>query len=417
VVNVLNWKSEVERYKFQEGLSWTETARKVQHYFPDLTEVQVREKIRAPFRKYKHNTRPNAVQSKFIIKGDMFTYEDTLEVIDGREITPEIIMEAHKLNPDEWQVVSFCSNVWQQQTKGGGKINLCQSKLTVRPKVTTFNPEWVKETIKDLKLPSPLVKRRSYQATGKTLEISIADAHINKLSIVSECGDEYSTKAGIKNLHNIIEQSLEKTSHYPIKKIIFPFGQDMANIDNLFRTTTKGTPQDTDTSYPDMYQSLLTAAIQIVHRLTEVAPVEVIYVGGNHDKLTSYTMTTTMYWHFLNNKNVEVDTEFYPRKYRLIGYNLLGLGHGEEEKKRIYNCMQNDVPQLWGQAKYREFHLSHIHTEKMIDEDNGTIFRWLSSPSPKDNWTNKAGYVGAQRKAQCFVWDDEGLEAIINCYV
>ncbi|MGX8701529.1 metallophosphoesterase family protein [Caproiciproducens sp.] len=46
----MDWKKEVERLKFQENMSWTEIARKLAPKFPGLTETQIREKIRAPFR-------------------------------------------------------------------------------------------------------------------------------------------------------------------------------------------------------------------------------------------------------------------------------------------------------------------------------------------------------------------------------
>ena len=167
-----------------------------------------------------------------------------------------------------------------------------------------------------------------------------------------------------------------------------------------------------------MYKLLLKNIIQIVYKLTDIAPVHVIYVGGNHDKITSFTMTEAMYWHFLNNDNVEVDSVFNNRKYIMIGKNLLGFAHGADEKKNIIYCMQNDVPELWGKAKYREFHLSHFHKEKMTDEQNEIIFRWISAICGTDSWTYNSGYVGAQKKAQSFIWDDDkGLEMIVNSYV
>jgi hypothetical protein len=186
----------------------------------------------------------------------------------------------------------------------------------------------------------------------------------------------------------------------------------------MFNSTTKGTPQDTDIKYDVLYKTLLKNIIQIVYRLTEIAPVEVIYIGGNHDKLTSFTMTEAMYWHFINNENVSVDSNFNNRKYKLIGDNLLGFAHGDDEKKNIVYCMQNDVPELWGKAKYREFHLSHFHKEKITDEQNGIIFRWISSFCGNDAWTYNSGYVGGQKKGQAFIWDDKnGLESIINSYI
>lgn len=337
------------------------------------------------------------------------TSEKLLRISEEQCKDEDFLLTAHGYNPNAWKLVSAKNSIW---------TNGYSSKITVKPKINAFDIKWIKEAIEELDLGSPVIETLPYNITGKTLEINLADVHIDKLCMLDETRNEYSTEIGIQRLWQVIEDIIEKTRYFKIKKIIFPFGQDVCNIDNIFKTTTKGTPQDTDVKYDVMYKLLLKNIIKIITRLTEVAPVEVIYVGGNHDKITSFTMTEAMYWHFINNDNVEVDSIFNNRKYRLIGNVLLGLAHGDDEKKNIVYCMQNDVPDLWGKAKYREFHLSHFHKEKMIDEQNGIIFRWISAITGSDAWTHNSGYVGSQKKAQAFIWDDEkGLEAIINSYV
>ena len=332
---------------------------------------------------------------------------------------PEYLLRAHGYDVDSWELISARNNIWNVYSKQDGINTLYSSKIVAKPKILTFSKEWIKEVMEELGIPSPKVeKTTTYNPQGKTLEINLADVHIDKLCCLDETRNEYSTEIGIQRLWQVIYDIIEKTKAYEIKRILFPFGQDVSNIDNMFNTTTKGTPQDTDVKYDVLYKKLLSNFIKIIETLSEIAPVEVIYVGGNHDKLTSFTMTEAMYWRFLNNEKVNVDSVFNNRKYRLIGDNLIGFAHGADEKKNIVYCMQNDVPDLWGQAKYREFHLSHFHKEKLIDEQNGIIFRWISAICGNDAWTYNSGYVGAQKKAQAFIWDDCcGLEAIINSYV
>jgi hypothetical protein len=341
-----------------------------------------------------------------------------IEMSEEQSKDPEYLLQAHGYSIDSWELVSARNNIWNVYSKQDGIQVLYSSKITVKPKQTTFDPQWVADVLKNLELDSPKIKLKStYNMNDKTLETNLADVHINKLCHIDETRNEYSMDEGIHRLWCVVEDIITKTKHYQIKKILFPFGQDMCNIDNIFNTTTKGTPQDVNVKYDVMYKALLENIIKIIHRLTDIAPVEVIYVGGNHDKLTSYTMTEAMYWHFLNNDNVEVDAVFNNRKYRLIGNTLLGFAHGADEKTNIIYCMQNDVPELWAKAKYREYHLSHYHKEMRIDEKNGIIIRYISSISGNDAWTHNRGFVGSQRKAQAFVWGDVGLEAIINSYV
>jgi len=351
-------------------------------------------------------------------KDNTQTSEKLIQMSENDAKDVEFLLKSHGYDSKVFQLVSARNNIWNSYSKKDGIMTLYSSKIVVKPKINKFDISWIKETLENLDLDSQIVYTKPYNISGKTLEINLADVHIDKLCMIDETRNEYSTEIGLQRLWQVIFDIVEKTKFYDIKKIILPFGQDIANIDNIFNSTTKGTPQDTDVKYDVLYKSLLKNIIKIIHKLSEIAPVEVIYIGGNHDKLTSFTMTEAMYWHFINNDNVEVDSIFNNRKYRLIGFNLLGLAHGADERKNIIYCMQNDVPELWGKAKYREFHLSHFHKEKMIDEQNGIIFRWVSAICGNDAWTYNSGYVGSQKKAQAFIWDDEkGLECIINSYI
>ena len=75
--------------------------------------------------------------------------------------------------------------------------------------------------------------------------------------------------------------------------------------------------------------------------------------------------------------------------------------------------MQIEAPELWANAKFREWHLGDIHHET-VQEDSGIIIRHISSVSSPDEWHAKKGYVGSQRKSLAFIWDKEfGLETII----
>ena len=401
------------------------------------------EALRSKFKKYR-KTNGN-IKDNIFLPDDTFTmgleketeimpnnYKESIEFkSNGEQISdklitmsenesknPNFVLKSHGYDITAFELVSAKNSIWNINTKEAGIKTLYASKITVKPKERLFDISWIKSTLENLDLDSPVIEQKPYHIKGKTLEINLADVHIDKLCCVDETRNQYSTDIGIQRLWQVINDIIDKVRLYNIKKIIFPFGQDFANIDNMFNTTTKGTPQDTDVKYDVLYKLLLKNIIMIVYKLTDIAPVQVIYVGGNHDKITSFTMVEAMYWHFLNNDNVEVNSVFNNRKYIMIGKNLLGLAHGADEKKNIVYCMQNDVPELWGKAKYREFHLSHFHKEKITDEQNGIIFRWISAICGNDAWTYNSGYVGAQKKAQSFIWDDDnGLEIIINSYV
>jgi hypothetical protein len=60
----MDWKQEAERLKFDEGYSWTEVYAALRHYFPELTDKQVEEKVRRALRnspRYPRTERPVGV--------------------------------------------------------------------------------------------------------------------------------------------------------------------------------------------------------------------------------------------------------------------------------------------------------------------------------------------------------------------
>lgn len=67
-MEVCDWKSEAERLKFDEGLSWSEVYGSLRHLFPELTDKQVEEKIRRAMRYSEryHAGKPPASKDHFV---------------------------------------------------------------------------------------------------------------------------------------------------------------------------------------------------------------------------------------------------------------------------------------------------------------------------------------------------------------
>jgi UDP-2,3-diacylglucosamine pyrophosphatase LpxH len=71
----LDWKTEAERLKFDDGLSWTELAGRMAPFFPELSETQVLEKVRRALRRSERYHAEKPKGSK-----DHFFYESADEV-------------------------------------------------------------------------------------------------------------------------------------------------------------------------------------------------------------------------------------------------------------------------------------------------------------------------------------------------
>lgn len=82
----MDWKTEAERLKFEDGLSWTELYKEMKPYFPELTDKQIEEKIRGALRRSDKYRAPSVPRKST----DHFTY------ISNGEVHIYIISDVHK---------------------------------------------------------------------------------------------------------------------------------------------------------------------------------------------------------------------------------------------------------------------------------------------------------------------------------
>jgi hypothetical protein len=376
----------------------------VRHYIAR----NVKEVVKAPLG-YKETHEIN--------KDGSHTSDKLVEMSQEQSKSVEYLLKAHGFDVNEWELVTARNNIWNTNNKIKGIEVLYSSRITVKPKKEEFSVSDIKEFFADLTkhYQSPRHKPIRYSEDGKMLELHIDDLHLGKLCWVEETNDRYDENIAQERFFYIINDVLSRTADYKFEKILFIWSNDFFHFDGLNKATTGGTPQDTNLQYQRMFKlgvKMLTEAIDL---LSQFAPVQTMYVGANHDKVTSYFATEYLYAWFRNNANVTVDNSPRARKYVEYGKCLLQLSHGHSEKKRLGQTMQIDMREAWGRTVYHEVHAAHIHSSKMYTEENGVIVRHLSSPTGTDRWHDDSGYIGAVKKAEHFVWDREkGLEMIIH---
>jgi predicted phosphodiesterase len=243
------------------------------------------------------------------------------------------------------------------------------------------------------------------------------DLHLGKLGWHGETGEDYDHKIAEKRFLGVITNFIDRTKNIQFEEIIFPIGQDFFNFSTIDGATINGTRQDNDLRWQKLFLLGAELLVNAIDLLSEIAPTRVFYVSGNHDKTTSYYILNYLYAWFRNNENISVDRSPLTRKYVHFGNCLIGFAHGDTEKQRIKGIMQVEAPVAWGNSKFREWHLGHLHSEQ-IREENGVIIRNISSITGTDAWHYETGYVGSIKKAQGFIWDREfGLTDILNSVI
>tara|TARA_R110000850_G_C9974347_1_gene465416 strand:- start:1048 stop:2220 length:1173 start_codon:yes stop_codon:yes gene_type:complete len=323
-------------------------------------------------------------------------------------ISPSIVdesMHRNNLNPsDNWKLS------WVKDKVTG------TSTLVVNPdykNAESVDYEQIRtEMMDEMKKLSPKVNRYKRKKTKDPhcLVLDIADLHIGKLATMDGANDTYNVDIAIERAIKGSLSLIDKSKPYNIEKIFFIIGNDVLHIDNAkTRTTTSGTPQDTDGMWYDNFKIARGVYCHIINMLSTISDVHVIHCPSNHDYMTGFMLADAVNCYFHNNKNITFDVSNVHRKYVKYGKNLLNFSHGDGAKiDKIPYLAAHEVPQLWADTMYRYAFMHHIHHKQYYKFMSGADFigmtvEYLRSPSGSDRWHNDNGYTGSKVCIEAFI--------------
>lgn len=261
---------------------------------------------------------------------------------------------------------------------------------------------------------SPRVPALPRKAKGDHLLIpAFFDSHFGRLTMDGAYTTQRAKSEMIDTASAMISRVLSMGVN--VSEVLFPVGNDGINVDNLKNTTTRGTWQEMSGNVRDAALAYCEANIEAINRYSEIAPVDVVIVEGNHDRLLSYMVGLVLGAYFKNNKRVKVDSASdpnHPRKYREYGVNLIGMEHGDRVKPHdLALIMANEQPEMWARTKYRTFLRGHFHQEReVIHSVHGTgAVQIVTFPAfcPPDEWEAVMGYLGTHRAAEARLYHRE----------
>ena len=254
-----------------------------------------------------------------------------------------------------------------------------------------------------------------YPATPKNdkgnhlLVINPADIHIGKYANSEETGEEYNTDLAVKRVIEGVQGLIDKARGFEVEKILFCIGNDILHVDNVYNTTTKGTPQDCDGKWWEHFEIALQLYVKCVEMLREIAPVDCVHSMSNHDYQSGFHLAHALKAWFRLAEDVTVDAGVSHRKYYTYGSNLIGLEHGDGAKMdNLPMLMAHEQPKQWAETKYRYWYLHHLHHKikyKWRDAKDfiGCTVEYLRSPSAADSWHSRKGYTGSPKAVEAFI--------------
>jgi hypothetical protein len=257
---------------------------------------------------------------------------------------------------------------------------------------------------------------RSKPKSPHLLEIDLFDCHFGKLAWRAETGQDYDLRLAAMVFRNAVQDLAGYAAGFEIDRILLPIGNDFYHVDTLNSTTTSGTHVDSDGRYAKIIECGELSIIKAIEYLRLIAPVSVIWVPGNHDRVASYHLARTVSAWFRQSDDVEVDLSPKVRKYFEYGKTLLGFSHGHQEPHRgLPMLMATEEPEAWARTTRREVHLGHLHHSRRTDtravgDQDGVSVRILQSLSGKDAYHAEKGF-GGRRAAEAFLFSKDGETA------
>ena len=276
--------------------------------------------------------------------------------------------------------------------------------LRIKNNIPTY--EDIRDSIiESMKKHSPNYKKikRDYKEDSHLLVIDPADVHIGKLCSSFETGEDYNSEIAINRVKVGIEGILSKISSFNIDKILFIGGNDILHIDTPKRTTTSGTPQDTDGMWYENFLKAKKLYVDVLERLMSVADVHFTYNPSNHDYTNGFFLSDVIQTWFRKSTNITFDCSISHRKYYKYGTSLIGTTHGDGAKNQdLPLLMAQESPIWWSETKHRYVYTHHVH-HKTSKDFIGVTVESLRSPSGTDSWHHRNGYEHAPKAIEGFL--------------
>ncbi|CAB4148523.1 hypothetical protein UFOVP530_16 [uncultured Caudovirales phage] len=319
-------------------------------------------------------------------------------------------------------------NKIQLQEHNQGVINACEN-LGVDPSTTPMlwlksknesirvtNPLFVKQDevllstlrdnlIQDLQdyIPKFPKLERIVNSDSYLLVIDPADIHIGKLCSAFESGESYNNQIAVQRVLSGVRGILNKVSSFHIDKILFIGGNDILHIDNPQRTTTSGTPQDTDGMWHSNFLIAKQLYVDVLELLLTVADVHFTFNPSNHDYTNGFFLAQVIETYFKSCENITFDCSIAHRKAFQYHNNLIGTTHGDGAKQiDLPLLMAVEYPSEWSKTKHRYIYTHHVH-HKTSKDYIGITVESLRSPSGTDSWHHRNGYQHAPKAVEAFL--------------
>lgn len=322
-------------------------------------------------------------------------------------------------NADEWEFVFLTTSMWNQHTKEQTTKQLYAVKFKIKPLIKTLTLDKALESAKEVFngeiKPIKFKKEKKKKLNDELLiEIPAIELHLGKYAEELESGQNYGTEIAKSRFYEILRQILGMQEIVKADRCVVMIGNDFFNSDTVGNTTTKGTQQFNDIRWKSLFIVGLELYKDFFNTLRcKFNHVDVRLCQGNHDTMSSFYLYMALSAYYRLDAIVKFEENYREYQCYRFGDNAIFFGHGDTNLKRLVQSIPAEFYKEWGESKFRELHVQHLHSEFTVDEHNGMITRRISSPTAVDSWHYSERFNTAVQKHQVFLWHKtQGLKLI-----
>jgi|TARA_R100001460_G_scaffold104688_4_gene150599 UDP-2,3-diacylglucosamine pyrophosphatase LpxH len=304
--------------------------------------------------------------------------------------TAEEIISLLKIDTKKWKL----SQYWNKQMGDHWRVSALVTKLK-DPEENLFKN--LLETWKPKKNKIPKIDPKKLKSLNPVCGVmSLQDIHFGKE------GNETIDKDFEDTVKNLMSRAVPVNY---IEKLYFVVGGDLINMDTFTGTTTSGTPLDNCMNATEAYVQAFDAMHWAINYLKAFCKeLVVIYVPGNHDRLSSYHLVHAL------SKSIDCDEivwdiSYEERKVHVWHNNFNAFEHGDKPTKNTPLVYATEYPKEWGNTTNRTLFTGHFHTERKVEymttaETTGFIHKTLPSLGKTDYYHYSNKYVGNRRSGK-----------------
>lgn len=238
------------------------------------------------------------------------------------------------------------------------------------------------------------------------LVVDPCDIHVGKLSDSFETGDDYNAEIAVQRVKDGVQGILSKAAPYNVGQILLVLGNDILHTDTPRRTTTAGTPQDTEGMWYTNFLKAKRLMIEVIEMLMTRANVHVVFNPSNHDFMSGFFLADSIHSWFSKCQNVTFDVDMKHRKYFQYHNNIIGTTHGDGAKHSDLPLLMAHEAGLGWMAKHKYYYAHHSH-HKISKDYMGVNVEVMRTPSGTDGWHHRNGYQHAPKAVEGFLHHPE----------